>query len=221
MIDDAPVMFKENRNMTFNVIEHNVHIGYNRLSKLRSGYAQNAPVKIGENVHIRSGTTIYAGCEIGDNVHIGHNVVLREFTKVGDNSSIGTGVVCEGYTQIGHHTTVHAQTHLTALMFIGDYVFIGPKVTTANDRFPRYYRPNRAGTLQGPFICSEAIICAGAVLLPQVRIGDGAIVGAGSIVTKDVDAYTMVFGNPAKFYRNVQDHEKVNRNPEQQGATWR
>jgi acetyltransferase-like isoleucine patch superfamily enzyme len=176
---------------------------------------------MGSNIHIRSGTVIYAGCEIGDNVHIGHNVVLREFTKIGDNSSIGSDVVCEGYTVIGNHTTVHAQTHLTALMFIGDYVFIGPKVTTANDRFPRYYRPNLAGDLEGPFISSEAIICAGAILLPKVKIGQGAIVGAGSVVTKDVEKYTMVFGNPAKFYRNVQDHEKVNRNPEPKGSTWR
>lgn len=189
-------------------IEDNVTLGYANLSKLREGY-KIEPVIIGNNVTIRKGSIIYSGCKLGDESHIGHNVVLREFTKIGNNSSIGSGVVCEGYTNIGHHTTVHAQTHLTALMNIGNYVFIGPKVTTANDRFPMYYRPLVKGYLLGPIICDEVIIGSGAIILPQTTIGKGAVVGAGSVVTKNVEEYTMVFGNPAKFYRKLQTNEMV------------
>jgi len=209
MIDDAPVEFAKNDDGVFNIIERNVHIGYNRLTKLRAGYT-NKPVKIGKNFHVRSGTVIYAGCIIGDNVKIGHNVILREFTEIGNNSTIGSGVVCEGYSHIGHNTIIHAQTHLTALMWIGDYVFIGPKVTTANDRFPHWHRPNLSEPRHiGPFISSEVVIGAGAILLPEIKIGQGSVIGAGSVVTKDVSSYELWIGNPAKYYRDVRPEERV------------
>jgi acetyltransferase-like isoleucine patch superfamily enzyme len=190
-------------------IEKGVIIGYSRLSKLREGYSPK-PVTIGDNTLIRTGSIIYAGCVIGKDCHIGHNVVLREFTEIGDNSTIGSGVVCEGYTHIGHNTIIHAQTHLTALMWIGDYVFIGPKVTTANDRFPHWYRPNLGEPKHnGPFISSEAIIGAGAILLPEIKIGQGSIIGAGSVVTKDVSSYELWIGTPARYYRDVRQEERV------------
>jgi acetyltransferase-like isoleucine patch superfamily enzyme len=210
IFDDAPIEWAKNDDGIFNVIERNVHIGYNRLSKLRDGYEYNSPVKIGKNIHIRSGTVIYAGCELGDNVHIGHNVVLREFTKIGDNSSIGSGVVCEGYTVIGHHTTIHAQTHLTAKMVIGNYVFIGPHVVTMNDKRIRYYRPEIKDSEDiGPIIGDEVAIGGGAIILPQVIIGKGSIIAAGSVVTKNVANYELWIGNPAKYYRDVRPEEKV------------
>jgi len=202
-VNDAPIEWAEGGN---NNVEDHVHIGYNILSKLREGYEPNSPVKIGRDVHIRAGTVIYAGCEIGNNVHIGHNVVLREFTKIGDNSSIGSGVVCEGYTRIGHHTTIHAQTHLTAKMNIGNYVFIGPKVTTMNDKRIRYYRPDIKDSEDcGATICDGVAIGGGAVILPHIFIQFGVIIGAGSVVTKDCKAFHVYIGVPAKEVRFVQN----------------
>jgi|SRR3972149_8117792 len=206
-VNDAPIEWAEGGN---NNVEDHVHIGYNILSKLREGYEPNSPVKIGRDVHIRAGTVIYAGCEIGNNVHIGHNVVLREFTKIGDNSSIGSGVVCEGYTRIGHHTTIHAQTHLTAKMNIGNYVFIGPKVTTMNDKRIRYYRPDIKDSEDcGATICDGVAIGGGAVILPHIFIQFGVIIGAGSVVTKDCKAFHVYIGVPAKEVRFVQKEEVV------------
>ena len=190
-------------------IEKGVILGYGSLTKLREGYKLTSPVVLGDNVHIRPHSIIYNGCKIGNHVHIGHNSILREFTEIGSYSSIGSLVMCEGYTKIGHHSIVHSQTHLTAKMEIGSYVFIGPKVTTANDRRIRYFRPDIINPDQGPIIEDGAVIGAGAALLPKVRIGKGAFVAMGAVVTKDVPPFTLVLGVPAKVVRRVNREEVV------------
>ena len=190
-------------------LEKGVILGYGSLTKLREGYKPTSPVVLGGNVHIRPYSIIYNGCKIGNHVHIGHNSILREFTEIGDHSSIGSLVMCEGYTKIGHHSIVHSQTHLTAKMEIGNYVFIGPKVTTANDRRVRYFRPDITDPDQGPIIEDGAVIGAGAALLPKVRIGKGAFVAMGAVVTKDVPPFRLVIGVPAKVFRHVNRDEVV------------
>ena len=190
-------------------IERGVILGYSSLSKLREGYELTSPVVLGDGVHIRMHSIIYNGCKIGNHVHVGHNSVLREFTEIGDHSSIGSLVMCEGYTKIGHHSIIHSQTHLTAKMEIGNYVFIGPKATTANDRRIRYFRPQVVEPDQGPIIEDGAVIGAGAALLPKVRIGKGAFVAMGAVVTKDVPPFKLVMGVPAKAVRYVSRDEVV------------
>jgi len=190
-------------------IEKGVILGYGSLTKLREGYQPTSPVVLGDNVHIRPHSIIYNGCKIGSHVHIGHNSILREFTEIGDHSSIGSLVMCEGYTKIGHHSIVHSQTHLTAKMEIGNYVFIGPKVTTANDRRIRYFRPSITDPDQGPIIEDGAVIGAGAAILPKVRIGKGAFVAMGAVVTKDIPSFKLVIGIPAKVIRHVNRDEVV------------
>lgn len=122
-------------------IEDNVILGYKTLTKLRKDY-QNKDLTtiIGEGSLIRSGAIIYAGCKIGKNSFVNHNAVLREFTELGDQSSIGNLVMCEGYTKIGNRVVIHSQCHLTAKMIIENCVFMGPKVTTGNDRQILYLR---------------------------------------------------------------------------------
>ena len=191
------------------IIEKGVILGYGALTKLRKGYERSAIVKIGNNTHIRTGTVIYAGCKLGNHVHIAHNTILREFTEVGDYSSIGSLVMCEGYTKIGHHTTIHSQCHITARMNIGNYVFFGPNVTTANDRKIRYYRPDITLEDKGPTVGNGAIIGAGAALMPYVEIGKGAFVAMGALVTKDVPEFMLVMGIPAKQVRHVNDEEVI------------
>lgn len=191
------------------IIEDGVTLGYGTLTKLREGYKQDARVILGNNVHIRTGTVIYVGCKLGNNVHIAHHTVLREFTEIGDYSSIGSLVMCEGYTKIGHHTTIHSQCHLTAKMNIGNYVFFGPNVTTANDRKIRYYRPKVTMEDEGPTVGDGAIIGAGAALMPHVEIGKGAFVAMGALITKNVTEFTLVMGIPAKYVRNVKRDEVI------------
>ena len=190
------------------IIEDGVVLAYGTLTKLRKGYKKTATLTLGNNVHIRTGSVIYAGCKLGNYVHIAHNTILREFTEVGDHSSIGSLVMCEGYTKIGHHTTIHSQCHLTARMNIGNYAFFGPNVTTANDRKIRYHRPNVSMEDKGPTVEDGAIIGAGASLMPYVKVGKGAFVAMGALVTKSVEPFSLVMGIPAKHARWV-THEEV------------
>lgn len=192
-------------------IEKGVIIGYDKLSKLRKGFEEKDKTTIiGDNVRIRAGTVIYTGCIIGDDSHIGHNVVIREFSTLGRNSSLGSGVVCEGYTHVGDYTTVHAQTHLTARMSIGNYVFIGPNCTTMNDRKIRYFRPNIEDSEdEGAVILDGVAIGGGAIIMPQIRIDMGCYIAAGSIVTKDCKRFGVYMGSPAIRVRHVEKEEVV------------
>lgn len=178
-------------------IEKGAIVGYSRLSKLREGYSSK-PTVIGDDTIIRTGAIVYAGCTIGKHCHIGHHTVVREFTEMGDFSSLGSNVVIEGYTKIGHHSIIHAQSHITAKMMIGNFVFIGPNITTANDRKLRYHRPKITEEDEGPTIEDGVIIGAGAHILPKVHIGIGAFIAMGALVTKDVRPWMLVMGIPAK-----------------------
>ena len=189
-------------------IEQGAIIGYANLTKLREGY-KIEPAIIGDGTIVRSGSIIYAGCRIGEHCHIGHNSILREFTVMQNNSSIGSNVVVEGYTTIGHHSIIHSQSHITAKMTIGNYVFIGPNVTTANDRKLRYHRPEIIEPDEGPTVGDGAVIGAGAHILPKVHIGKGAFVAMGALVTKDVNPWMLVMGVPAKEVRKVERSQVV------------
>lgn len=199
------VKFIIGKNVT---IEKGAIIGYARLSKLREGYSSK-PVTIGDGTLIRTGAIIYAGCIIGKHCHIGHNTVVREFTEMGDYSSLGSNVVVEGYTKIGHHSVVHAQSHITAKMTIGNYVFIGPNVTTANDRKLRYHRPQITEEDEGPTVEDGVVIGSGAHILPRVHIDTGAFVAMGALVTKDVNPWMLVMGVPAKEVRKIEEDQVV------------
>jgi acetyltransferase-like isoleucine patch superfamily enzyme len=190
------------------IIETGAIIGYSRLTKLREGYKLE-PTIIGDGTIIRTGAVIYAGCTIGKHCHIGHNTVVREFTKMGDYSSLGSNVVVEGYTKIGHHTIIHSQSHITAKMTIGNYVFIGPNITTANDRKLRYHRPEITEEDEGPTVEDGVIIGAGAHILPKVHIGIGAFVAMGALITKDVRPWMLVMGVPAKEIRKIERSQVV------------
>ena len=189
-------------------IEENFILGYNNLTKLRPGY-EFKETEIGEGVLIRPGCIVYSGCRIGNYSTLNQNVILREFTEIGNFSSIGSLSMCEGYTKIGDHVTVHSQCHLTARMVIEDFVFIGPGVTTANDKSIRYHRPKSTGEDIGPYLERGCAIGAGAVLLPGIKIGRGSIIGAGAVVTKDIPEYTVAYGCPAQLVRKVRDDETI------------
>lgn len=152
---------------------------------------QIAPnVKLGRNVRIFGFTNLY-GCEVGDDSKVGTFVEIQKGAKVGRRCKISSHTfICEG---------VH----------IEDEVFVGHGVTFINDRLPR--ATNGAGALQGEsdWVCVPtrvkrgASIGSGATLLCGVTIGERAVVGAGSVVTKDVPAGAIVAGNPARVLRMI------------------
>ena len=122
---------------------------------------------------------------------------IRENVKIGNNTLIAMGVTINSDTIIGCHVKIMDNSHITANALIENYVFIGPLVITANDN-----SMNRSDVgmseMKGPIIRQYARIGIGACLLPGIEIGENAIVGANSVVTKDVAPGATVLGIPAK-----------------------
>jgi acetyltransferase-like isoleucine patch superfamily enzyme len=156
-----------------------------------SDYRCIAPdVKLGENVRLSQFINLY-GCEIGDNTKIGAFVEVQKNARVGNNCKISSHTfICEGVE-------------------IEDNVFIGHGVMFINDIYPRATAPG--GGLQTEtdwavvptLIKKGASVGSGVTILAKVTIGENAIVGAGSVVTKDVPANVIVAGNPARILRNL------------------
>ncbi len=149
-------------------------------------------VKLGKNVKIYDFVNLY-GCEIGDNTKIGAFVEIQKGAKIGKNCKISSHTfICEGVT-------------------IEDEVFIGHNVTFINDLYPK--ATTGTGELQTdddwkfvPTLVKEgASIGSSATVLCGVTIGERAIVGAGSVVTKDVPANTTVAGNPSRILKRIKE----------------
>jgi len=154
-----------------------------------------AGTTIGKDAVLRSGTIIYCDVTIGNRFQSGHNVMIREKTRIGDRVSIGTSVVIDGNTRIGNDVSLQSMVYIPTNTIVGDHVFIGPNAVLTNDRYP----PSGIGGLVGPVIESHAAIGANATLLPGIHIGEGALVAAGAIVTRDIPAYKLAVGVPAKI----------------------
>src|SRR5271154_4482439 len=154
-------------------------------------------VKLGTNVRLSRFINLY-GCEIGDETKIGAFVEIQKNASIGRRCKISSHTfVCEGVT-------------------IEDNVFVGHGVTFVNDSYPRATTPE--GGLQTEadwhvektLVKRGASIGSGATILANLTIGENAIVGAGSVVTRDVPANTIVAGNPAKVLRSIENPSKVN-----------
>jgi UDP-2-acetamido-3-amino-2,3-dideoxy-glucuronate N-acetyltransferase len=159
-------------------------------------YQSIAPsVKLGKGVRIFSFTNLY-GCEIGDETKVGTFVEIQKGAKIGSRCKISSHTfICEGVT-------------------IEDDVFVGHNVTFTNDLFPR--STNADGQLQteADWKCVTTLVKRGAsigssvTLLCGITVGERAIIGAGSVVTKDVPADTVVAGNPARVLRKLNDPKR-------------
>jgi len=141
-------------------------------------------VKMGENVKLADFVNLY-GCQIGDNTKIGAFVEIQKGAWIGSNCKIQSHTfICEGVT-------------------IEDSCFIGHNVTFINDRFPRATRADGKLQTEADWVCVPTLVKKGAsvgssaTLLCGITIGENAIIGAGSVVTNDVPANTIVAGNPA------------------------
>jgi UDP-2-acetamido-3-amino-2,3-dideoxy-glucuronate N-acetyltransferase len=159
-------------------------------------------VKLGHNVRIHAFVNLY-GCEIGDETRIGAFVEIQKGAKIGERCKISSHTfICEG-------VTIEAE------------VFIGHGVTFINDRFPRAATADGQIQTEADWKCQTthvkrgASIGSGATILGGITIGENALVGAGSVVTKDVPARATVAGNPAKIL------EKPSRNNAKKGAVSR
>lgn len=150
------------------------------------------PLDIGCDAIIRSGCILYGGSVVGDFFQTGHRVSIREGAKIGNHVSVGTMADLQTGCEIGDYSRLHSKVFLAEYSKIGKYAWIFPCVVFTNDPTP----PSEQW--QGPVVEDFAVVAAGSVLLPGVRVGADSLVAAGAVVTKDVASGTVVGGNPAK-----------------------
>ncbi len=155
-----------------------------------------APAKIGENAVFLSNSVVYEGVKIGSGLIIGHNSVIREENVIGDNFKLWSNSVVDYGCKIGSNVKIHCNCYIAQFTTIEDDVFIAPGAITTNDKYPG--RKDAEKHLKGPTIKKGAQIGAGVVIMPGVTIGSRSIVGAGSVVTKDIPADSVAYGNPAR-----------------------
>ncbi len=158
--------------------------------------------KIGARGTIRSGTVIYAGTTIGDRFNSGHGALVREDNVIGDDCSVGTNAVLEAGNRIGNSTRIHSGCFLEHTT-LGDRVFLGPNVVFTDDPHPMC--PRFLECVLGATVEDDVSIGANTTLLPGIKIGAGSLIGAGSVVTKDVEAGSVVAGNPAVRIKDVSE----------------
>jgi len=145
-------------------------------------------VKLGKDVRLSKFVNLY-GCEVGDGTKIGAFVEIQKNAKIGKNCKISSHTfVCEG-------------------VVIEDEVFVGHNVAFINDSYPRataadgQLQTEQDWKVEQTLVKKRASIGSGSTILSKVIIGENALVGAGSVVTKDVPAYAVVAGNPARILR--------------------
>ena len=158
---------------------------------------------IGRNAVIRSHTVIYAGNEIGDNLQTGHGVMIRESNEIGHNVSIGTQSIVEHHVKIEDDVRIHSQAFVPEYSVLEEGCWIGPNVVFTNALYP--LAPDAKKNLKGPLIRRGAKIGANSTLLPGVEVGENALVGAGTVLVKDVAREKVVAGNPARVIKDVAD----------------
>jgi acetyltransferase-like isoleucine patch superfamily enzyme len=147
-------------------------------------------VKLGRNVRLHGFVNLY-GCEIGDDVKIGTFVEIQKGVKIGNRCKISSHTfICEG-------------------VMLEDEVFVGHNVTFTNDRYPRATSGNGQLQTEADWACIRTVvkrgasIGSGATLLCGITIGENAMIGAGSVVTRDVPPDTVVAGNPARVVKSL------------------
>ena len=165
-----------------------------------------SPLVLGAGSVVCTGAVVYRGAQLGPGCIVGDLASVRERCTLGQRVVIGRGTCVENDTRIGDFTRIQSNAYITAYMEIEDHVFIAPAVQTTNDNFMG--RTEKRHALErGATIRRGARIGGGALLLPRVEIGEEAFVAAGSIVTCDVPARTLVMGSPARVVRDVPDEE--------------
>jgi acetyltransferase-like isoleucine patch superfamily enzyme len=171
------------------------------LRRVHSG--TGAQTTIGAGVVLRGGATIYAGATIRDDTTIGHNTLLRTNVKVGFGTQLAANLTVERGCLIGDGVRCSPGSHLTADTVVADRAFIGAGVRTINDKGLVWRDPANEQPLLPPVFAHGCKVGSGAVILAGVTIAEHALIGAGSVVTKDVRARAIVYGVPATQHGEV------------------
>jgi len=161
------------------------------------------PLELGPGARLRSGTVLYDASRIGPGFETGHGVVVREDCEIGAQVSIWSNTVVDYGCRIGDRVKIHANCYIAQFTWLEEDVFLAPGVTIANDLYPGDEKS--AKLMTGPHIGAGAQIGVNVTILPFVRIGAGALIGSGSVVTRNIPAGAVAYGNPAVPHRRVAD----------------
>lgn len=169
------------------------------IDRLRST-ADVTTCTVGPDSLIRSHSVLYQGAVVGDHFETGHHTTIREGSTIGRGVRIGTTSDVQGYLEIGDHTRLHSNVFVAQGTVIERLVWIFSGVVITDDPHPPSSTCSRGATIR-----ELAVIAVQSTLLPGVEIGRSALVGAGSLVTRDVPAETVVIGSPARSAGSVRD----------------
>jgi len=194
------------------VVYDNVEIGDNSIicdqcvigEPLASYYKEmdytNPSTVIGSDALIRSHSVIYAGCTIGGSFSSGHHITIRENTVIGNHCSVGTLCDIQGNVKIGNYCRLHSSVHISQTCSIGDFVFLYPFSVMTNDPCP----PSRE--VKGGYIGSYTQVGVHVVILPGLQVGQNCLIGANSVVSKNVPEFSLVMGDPMRVVMDIRKY---------------
>jgi acetyltransferase-like isoleucine patch superfamily enzyme len=178
-------------------------------SRSTASRATPPPLEVGAGATIGAGAVVLAGATVGAGAVVADQSHVRERAVIGEGTVVGRGVAVDNDVSIGARVRIQTGSYITAFTTIEDDVFVAPGVTTTNDQ--TMARHDAAEPLRGAVLRRACRVGGRAVLLPGVEVGEEAFVAAGSVVTRDVPARTLVMGVPAQVRREVADDELLER----------
>ena len=176
-----------------------------RLRPGSSAAGATGDLVVADDVTVCVGAVLYAGARIEAGAIIGDQAHVRERSTVGERTVVGRGSTVDFDVRIGTHVSIQTLVYVTGLSIVEDEVFIGPGVTTTNDDAMGRHPPG--ARLAGATLRRACRVGGGVVLTPGVEVGEEAFVAAGAVVTRDVEARTVVMGVPARVVRRVPDED--------------
>ncbi len=176
-----------------------------RLGREERDVRARQPLVIGAGSTIGSQAIVFEGAEIGERVIMGDQAYVGARASLGDDSLLGTRATVARDSVVGARARIQYQSSIAPPGVVEEDVFIGPNVTTTNDNTVNRMAPG--DQLHGPLLRRGCRIGAGALLLPEIEVGEEAFVAAGSLVTRDVPPRVVVMGRPARVVRDIPEGE--------------
>lgn len=159
--------------------------------------------------YIHPTSEVSPDAHIGESTRIWRQVQVREHAEIGENCNIGQGVYIDSHVRIGSNVKIQNYVSVFEGVTLQDGVFVGPHVCFTNDMLPRAITPEGKLKSTDDWVITPTLvkygasIGAGSIIICGITIGEFALIGAGSVVTRDVPPHGLVFGNPARLHGYV------------------